>query len=299
MKFNITLFLFLVSKVDCLIRLSLSKISDKEFVDGILDRASQGVKPSYSAYHEGAVVINDYQNAQYYGEISIGTPPQNFNVIFDTGKINYFSSYKHYHFLCSLNKSLFIYTGSSDLWVASSNCDQSCGNHAEYNAAKSQTFLPNGQTFHIRYGSGPVSGYESQDNLNVGDLLVKKQVFAEVTDASGLGIGYKLGKFDGILGMGWPALSVNKITTPFQNLFQQGLIEKYEFAFYLGDSNSDFGELVLGGTDPNHYIGDFSYVPLTNQTYWEIGLNQVKVGHDTYIPIGTTQRAIVVSYVVM
>lgn len=34
------------------------------------------------------VVINDFSNAQYYGPISVGTPPQEFNVIFDTGSSN-------------------------------------------------------------------------------------------------------------------------------------------------------------------------------------------------------------------
>merc|ERR1711871_767473 len=37
---------------------------------------------------EGKVVINDYQNAQYYGQATVGTPPQTFNVIFDTGSAN-------------------------------------------------------------------------------------------------------------------------------------------------------------------------------------------------------------------
>merc|ERR1712183_842560 len=36
-----------------------------------------------SADHD--VVINDYMNAQYYGEIQVGTPGQKEEVIFDTG----------------------------------------------------------------------------------------------------------------------------------------------------------------------------------------------------------------------
>lgn len=197
-------------------------------------------------------MINDYQNAQFYGEISVGTPPQKFNVIFDTG--------------------------SADLWVASKKCLLSCGLHARYDAKKSSSYIANGTDFKIMYGSGPVSGFQSVDNLDMGGLQIKNQEFAEVTNAFGLGAAYLIGKFDGILGMAFEVLSVNHVPTPFSNLVSQELIDTAQFAFYLGNSEQDKGELVLGGTDPDHYTGDITWVKLSSASYWQIQLGKVEVG---------------------
>merc|ERR1712039_375619 len=38
--------------------------------------------------HTGDVVLNDFQNAMYYGEVEVGTPGQKINVIWDTGSSN-------------------------------------------------------------------------------------------------------------------------------------------------------------------------------------------------------------------
>jgi hypothetical protein len=237
-------------------RFPLKKTSDREFVAGVLARAAKGLKPSYRYQKDGSIVINDYENSQYYGEIALGTPEQKFNVIFDTG--------------------------SSDLWVASSHCDDSCGRHAKYDGSKSSSYVVNGTAFDIEYGSGPVSGYESQDTLNFGGFKVQNQIFAEVTDASGLGAAYKLGKFDGILGLAFPVLSVNKVPTAFSNVVSQGFVDEALFSFYLGNSRTDFGELLLGGTDPKHYTGDITWVNLKAATYWEITLGGLNIDGQSY-----------------
>lgn len=211
-------------------------------------------RATYRVKQDGSIVINDYENSQYYGEISLGAPAQKFQVIFDTG--------------------------SSDLWVASSKCDSSCGRHAKYDSSKSSSYKVNGTAFNIEYGSGPVSGFESVDNLNMGGLIVKDQIFAEVTDASGLGAAYKLGKFDGILGLAFPVLSVNHVPTCFQNVVEQGLVDNAEFSFYLG--NNAPGELVLGGADPAHYFGSITWEPLKAATYWEIQMQDFQVGGKSF-----------------
>jgi hypothetical protein len=243
------------------LKFPVKKIDDHEFVSNILSRIAKGKQPSYYRTEEGAIVINDYENSQYYGQITIGAPEQKFNVIFDTG--------------------------SADLWVASSNCDSSCGRtHAKYDSSKSKTYVANGTVFDIEYGSGPVSGYDSNDRVGLGGLVVTNQVFAEVTDASGLGAAYKLGKFDGILGMAFSSISVNKNPTIFEAAFNQGLVSSKQFAFYLGNSEDDAGELVLGGYDTTHFTGELTWVNLIAETYWEIKLDKLVVDTTTYAKDG-------------
>jgi hypothetical protein len=212
------------------------------------------------------VVIHDYGNAQYYGPVSVGTPPQSFQVVYDTG--------------------------SSNLWVPSTVCKPflNCYEHAKYDHSKSSTYQKNGTVFKILYGSGPVSGFLSDDDIQVGDVAVKQQRFAEITEVSGLGAAFAIGHFDGILGLAFQSISVMHIPTVFQNMLQQGVIKDAVFAFYLSDGTGSVGELDIGGADPAHYTGAIDYVPLADATYWEIDLDGITAGGQSAT---TAKRAIV------
>merc|ERR1712139_310141 len=121
-----------------------------------------------------------------------------------------------------------------------------------------------------------------------GGLPAKNQAFAEVENAGGLGLAYGIGKFDGILGLGWDRISVDGVKTPFHNLVEQGGVTTQQFAFYLG--NSAPGELVIGGVDQSHYTGDFSYVPLKSEDYWRIAMDDMKISGKS---VTSTKTAIV------
>ena len=69
------------------IRVPLHKHSDEEFLAQHRARRHGGGLRASSSGPESEV-INDYANAQYFGVVSIGTPPQSFQVIFDTGSSN-------------------------------------------------------------------------------------------------------------------------------------------------------------------------------------------------------------------
>lgn len=136
--------------------------------------------PNLYSYPE--VKINNYLDAQFYGEVGIGTPAQAFEVVFDTG--------------------------SSNLWVPSKECRLSaaCYLHKYFDSAKSSSYVKNGTHFNITYGSGAVVGYLGQDTTTVAGLTAKNSLFGQITRLEG--ISFIASKFDGILGMGWPAISV-------------------------------------------------------------------------------------------
>ncbi|RPD67163.1 endopeptidase [Lentinus tigrinus ALCF2SS1-6] len=199
------------------------------------------------------VPLSNFMNAQYFAEISLGTPPQTFKVILDTG--------------------------SSNLWVPSVKCTSiACFLHTKYDSSSSSTYKANGTEFSIQYGSGSMEGFVSQDTLTIGDITIKSQDFAEATKEPGLAFAF--GKFDGILGLAYDTISVNHIVPPFYQMIAQKLIDSPVFSFRLGSSEDDGGEAVFGGIDDSAYTGKIDYVPVRRKAYWEVELEKVSLGDD-------------------
>jgi len=188
--------------------------------------------------------------AQYYGPITIGTPPQDFTVIFDTG--------------------------SSNLWVPSSTCpvlDIACQTHNQYNHSASSTYVANGESFAIQYGTGSLEGFLSSDVVGVGDFLITNQTFAEATKEPGLT--FVVARFDGILGLAFQKISVDHVVPVYYNMMSQGLVAENLFTFWLSQTAgaNPGGEITFGGINSARYTGPINYVPLTRETYWEFAMD--------------------------
>uniref|UniRef100_A0A672FPN5 Peptidase A1 domain-containing protein n=1 Tax=Salarias fasciatus TaxID=181472 RepID=A0A672FPN5_SALFA len=200
--------------------------------------------------------LTNFMDAQYYGAISIGTPPQEFTVLFDTG--------------------------SSNLWVPSFRCsffDLACWIHHRYNSKKSSTYVQNGTAFSIRYGRGSLSGFISEDTVSIAGLSVPGQQFGEAVKQPG--ITFAVARFDGVLGMAYPSISVADVTPVFDTAMAAKLLPQNVFSFYISRDPAAAvgGELMLGGTDPQYYTGELHYVNVTRKAYWQISMDGVGVGN--------------------
>merc|ERR1711934_914972 len=91
-----------------------------------------------------------------------------------------------------------------------------CWLHHKYDETKSADFKRDGREFKVQYGSGPVEGTFNSDTVTIGDVEVPDTLFAEVSS-----IGFAMGKFDGILGLGFSKISVYGIPTAFETMVKQ------------------------------------------------------------------------------
>lgn len=223
-----------------------------------------------NSYHlkDGNIEVNlkNYMDAQYYGVIELGSPPQSFSVLFDTG--------------------------SSNLWVPGKSCFSiACFLHKKFDSKSSSTYQGNGTSFYIHYGSGEVSGIMGNDVLSVGGVLAEHQDFGETLSEPG--ISFMLAKFDGILGLGMDGISVNGMVPPIYNMWKQKHLDQAMFAFWLNremdekGAKQPGGELVLGGYDTEHFRGDIHWVDILPMDeddtygYWLFKFDEFKLDNFT------------------
>ncbi|CAB1323098.1 unnamed protein product [Coregonus sp. 'balchen'] len=184
--------------------------------------------------------INNYADTTYYGAISIGTPPQSFQVLFDTG--------------------------SANLWVDSVLCNtQACNTHTKFNPQQSSTYSANGNTFYLPYGTGSLSGVFGYDTVNVSPTIttlhILKCFFHSQT--------FVVAQFDGILGLSYPSISAGQETPVMENMMSQNILQADLFAFYMTMDAQQVSELTFGGVDTTKYQGQIYWTPINGQeTGW-------------------------------
>jgi hypothetical protein len=204
------------------------------------------------------VNLTNFYDVGYYGPITIGTPPQSFTVIMDTG--------------------------SSNLWIPSLKCTQRvCVQHDRYNSSASTSYVKNGQPLKIQYGTGSMNGFLSQDTVGLAGLSVKSQIFGEaVTEAKD----FDGQPFDGILGLAFKGISEDNVVPVFYNMMSQKLVPTGDMGFWLSSVDNEEGSVLnLGGTDPSLYTGTIQRHDIF---LWFLGLEWYTILIETFY-VGDTR----------
>jgi len=197
---------------------------------------------------------------QYYGEVSVGTPPQTFTVIFDTG--------------------------SGHLLLPSASCDSdACTRHKKYYPGNSSTTIPigwadepttkaddldNRDTKVINFASGDAVGQFTRDRVCLGGAKAFCAVadFVEMTEESDNP--FRDADWDGVLGLGQSISDAPEFDV-FGVLSRDASpsFHKPIFAVYLGRRVEDEAEITFGDIRQERAASPFTWVNVSEEGYWQ------------------------------
>jgi len=205
----------------------------------------------------------------YFGEIQVGTPtPQRFTVVFDTG--------------------------SGHLILPSGGChSETCLKHRRFNRSSSasavdiehdgQLIKPGAKTrdqLNITFGMGRVVGEFVHDVACIGDdssdCVQLRIVVANFMSPEPFG----LFSFDGVLGLGLEALTINPRFNLFGQMVAQGLVAEPKFAVFLARHDQGGSYLTFGGHDERCAASGIQWAPvaLPKLGYWQVQIKGVRIG---------------------
>lgn len=230
------------------------------------NRNEDEIRVESNKFKKHSVQLKNFANSQYYGTIEIGSPPQMFKVIFDTG--------------------------SSNLWVQSKSCaSQGCLQHNGFDHTKSTSFkkhyvkkfgtkLPQVATFSIKYGTGKISGEFVKEKVSIAGITVPEQIVGLTMNEDGFA--FKDVPFEGILGLS--LTSTNTQDAPsipfFESIMKNNLLKQNVFSLFLSE-DEDKSNILFGSADRSHMLTNFTFVDVVSTTYWEIDIVDILIGNYT------------------
>jgi hypothetical protein len=208
--------------------------------------------------------VQDWNELTYTIPVSIGNPPQSFN--------------------------LLLSISDSDLYVPSSRCAGKCGSHS-HSSMNSSTHVCHNEkfsTFPLRFHC---SGILSEDNLSIASFEIKYQMFVEVDRMERYMLHWKDGSWDGLLGLAPSDEDSHMgLLNPFQNMIKQKLLNENVFSLKLPRGVDDWGEILFGGVDQDLYVGELTSLQLLpyNQHYlkqdegrWSVPATKLSIDNGT------------------
>ncbi|KAJ7182841.1 aspartyl protease [Mycena crocata] len=205
----------------------------------------------------GFAVVNQQADSSYFSTVEIGTPPQSFNVSLETG--------------------------SSDLFVLDTSCQQCGGSGPVFDSSKSSSFKQetSSRPTIISYGSGSVAGFIATDTVSMGSFSVSSQGFLMVEQLTD---GLVDGTVSGLIGLAFQPLAETNAVPFWQALITNNQLSSPQMAFQLTRSQSlddePGGTFTIGGTNSSLFTGDIEFQNLagpSTPSFWLLSLSAVTV----------------------
>jgi hypothetical protein len=187
----------------------------------------------------------------YWGQMSLGSPPQHFKVIFDTG--------------------------SGNLIIPSSDCNvPGCKPHTKYqhNASTTAMTIQNEKgegNAEISFGTGQISGDFYRDKMCIGDSLCIDSSFIAADHESTEP--FQEIPFDGIMGLGFKDLSMGEGFNIIDDLYAKNQLPQGQISFYLTDGGDS--EVTFGGYKPEYLASDIVWAPVKKESYWQVSIDDI------------------------
>jgi len=187
----------------------------------------------------------------YWGSITMGSPPQHFKVIFDTG--------------------------SGNLIIPSDSCTvPGCKPHHKYASKASTTSMAvqneKGEgNAEISFGTGNIAGDFYRDKMCIGDSLCMDTSFIAADRESTEP--FQEIPFDGIMGLGFKDLSMGKGFNIIDDFYAGGQLPGGQISFYLTDGGDS--EVTFGGYKSEYLASDILWARVDVESYWQVSIDDI------------------------
>jgi len=202
--------------------------------------------------------------SEYYGHITLGTPPQEFQVVFDTG--------------------------SGNLLIPSKQCkDEACTSHKRFDAGASTTSQdiafadnPDKVVDHggdrdvvtITFGTGDISGVFVKDNICIGSICTHGNFVAATEESDEP---FSLVPFDGIFGLSLPQMSEAPHFNILDCMIRDGVLKQNLFSVFFGATDDEDSEISFGEYRHARMASDIFWVPVSNPGYWQVEMLDITI----------------------
>mmetsp|Transcript_54395 Transcript_54395/g.100055 ORF Transcript_54395/g.100055 Transcript_54395/m.100055 type:complete len:431 (-) Transcript_54395:137-1429(-) len=227
-----------------------------------LGHRSLSVKLQKRSFLESHGKAKAVHKMAYFGEVSVGTPPQRFTVVYDTGSGNLLIPGEDCKSkACQVHQRFSMHNSSS---IKPVNCDGSAVSGDEYLDWDEVT---------ITFGTGHIKGRCFTDQVCIGGICTSGDFVSATEESTSPFASFS---FDGVLGLALDSMAQSKEFSLMNRMVSSEMLKEGIFSVFLSDSDAEDSEITFGAAVEEHMASELFWVPVTHPSgYWEVRIDDI------------------------